>query len=49
MLPTLKSPWSDEWKVGLGQDTWEDEDSFQPKKLFRNLTLELEASTLHVQ
>jgi hypothetical protein len=49
MLQTPKSPWSYEWEVGLGQGTREDKDSFQPKKLFRNLTLELEASTLHVK
>jgi hypothetical protein len=49
ILQTPKSASSDEWEVGLGQGTREDEDSFQPKKLFRNLTLELEASTLHVQ
>jgi hypothetical protein len=48
MLQTPKIPWSDEWDVSIGRGTWADEDSFQPKKLFRNLTLELEASTLHV-
>jgi hypothetical protein len=46
MLQTPKSPWSDEWEVGVRRVTRADEISFQPKKLFRNLTLELEASTL---
>lgn len=41
------SPSFDEKFVGQGIRV--DEDAFQPKKLFRNLTLELEASTLRVQ